>query len=321
MKTYLFSLLLILIIKAGTAQTIAVTGKVSSNGKPVPFAFIADKQTQNATYTDSLGTFQLKADAASTLAVSCSGYKSTNVSVENKTNLNIVLSPGNALISTGSPTVQGMPAAEIIYDSQSQISDNSGQIIAKKTLEAMHGSRYLFNEWVHGYIIGQSNNIIQDPHSLYNYDKISGQLLLTGDGKSAIAVDNNQLKSFTLFDHSAQPHVFEIVPAVDTKHYVELLSPGRDYKIYKLVTTSFEKANYTTNGISSSGHNYDEYTDNDTHYVLKTGLTPKKFDLKKKSIKNAFADQADKLNKFITGEGDAEIDDNYLKRLGDYFNK
>lgn len=319
MKIYLLSFALILLIKTSFAQTTDATGKVTdSQGKPVAFAFIADSQSQYATYSDSLGVFRLKIVPSSTLSITCSGYKDASVNVENKSDFNIVLSPG-----TGSSNTDAAAAPQrnnTTFESHAQVIDNIGQIMTKNTVEETHGSRYLFPDWVHGFAIDKNNALVQDLHSFYNYDKIDGKLLLTKDKRSAIAVDNDQLKSFTLFDHAAQPYVFEMVPDLNTKNYAIVLSSGKDCKIFKTVETSFEKANYKTDGVSSTGHNYDEYSDKTTYYLVK-GSSVQKFELKKKSIKNAFASEGDKITKFMADQGDTDIDESYVRKLGDYLNK
>jgi hypothetical protein len=70
----------------------------------------------------------------------------------------------------------------------------------------------------------------------------------------------------------------------------------------------------------STGNHYDEYADENTYYVVgKTGV-PQKITLKKKSLKEAFSADPAKLNQYFS-TNDGDIDDNYLKNLGDYMNK
>lgn len=320
MKNYLLSAAFLLTVQAGIAQTIDLTGKVNnSEGKPVAFAFIADKLSQNAAYTDSLGDFKLKATLASTLSISCPGYRDATVQIGNNTNLNVVLVAGSASANASEAAAQ--QNMDPMVDSHQPVVDNLGEIMTRKTVGATQGSPYLFDGWVHGYVVTNKNVLMQDPHSLFNYDKVNGKLLLTKDMRSAIAVNNEQIKEFTLFDHAAQPYVFEMMPAIDPKHYAILIYGGKGYKIYKTVETRFEKENYKDNGIVSSGHNYDEYIDRDTYYILKDNGTPQKFDLRKKSIKNAFAGQQEKVTKFMNEQSGSDIDDNYLKSLAGYLDK
>jgi Holliday junction resolvase RusA-like endonuclease len=99
-----------------------------------------------------------------------------------------------------------------------------------------------------------------------------------------------------------------------------VLSSGSKYKIYKDLGTTFIKASFVTNGITSSGNNYDEYKDDAVYYVVKQGGQPQKIELKSKAIKTAFAAEADKVKKFFS-DNEGDVDENYLKALGDYLNQ
>jgi hypothetical protein len=114
-----------------------------------------------------------------------------------------------------------------------------------------------------------------------------------------------------------QSYVFEDVPAIDKKHYMQIIASDSKYKIYKDLGTKFIKANFVTNGITSTGNNYDEYKDESVYYVVKLPAgQPEKLSLKKKAIKTALAADADKVNKYLS-ENDREVDDDYLKGLLD----
>ena len=187
--------------------------------------------------------------------------------------------------------------------------------------EELHGSPYLFNDWVHGYAISNSDVIHQNDSYLFNYEKIDGSLLFTTDGKTMRVVDKNQIKQFTLFDDKDVPYTFENVPAIDPNHYLEVLSSGNNYKVYKNLGTEFLKNDFVTNGITSSGNNYDSYVDQGTYYVVKLpGGQPQRISLKRKSIKNAFAADADKAGKYLSVHDSDDVDDNFLKGLGDFMN-
>ena len=150
---------------------------------------------------------------------------------------------------------------------------------------------------------------------------MGGGLLLTKDQHEAIEIYRETIKSFTLFDALNQRYTFTTVPEIDKSHYVQVISSGNNYKIYKLTKTKFEAANYVSDGVASSGNNFDSYVDEGVYYVLdvKTNqLQP--LALKKKALKQVFASQADKLNKFMAANS-GDIDDAYLVDLGDYMNK
>ncbi len=75
------------------------------------------------------------------------------------------------------------------------------------------------------------------------------------------------------------------------------------------------------NGVTAHGNDYDEYVDDADYYVLdiKAGQ-PQKLSLKKKSIKEDFAKDADKVNKYLS-DNSGSIDDAYLSKLGAYMNQ
>lgn len=71
----------------------------------------------------------------------------------------------------------------------------------------------------------------------------------------------------------------------------------------------------------SSGNPYDEYVDEDSYFVLNVQSAQlQKFSLKKKSIKEAFASEAEKLNKFFLESRNEAMNDVFLKSFGDYIN-
>jgi hypothetical protein len=187
--------------------------------------------------------------------------------------------------------------------------------------EETQGSRIFFKNFVHGYVITSEDSLIEDPTFLLDYDKIGGKLLLTKNRVTVIEVDADKVKSFTLFDELNQPYIFTMENDIDRKHFVQVIADGPVYKIYKKIKTKFVASNYVSDGVASSGNDYDEYEDEFIYYLLnvKTGkLQP--IGLKKKVLKQAFAaDEAKADGYFKTNDGD--IDDNYLVALGDYMNK
>jgi len=147
-------------------------------------------------------------------------------------------------------------------------------------------------------------------------------LLLSKDKHSAIQVYNELIKTFTLVDNLNQQYTFTIVPEIDKTHFVEIIATGNNYKIFKAIKTKFVAADYSTNGIASTGNAYDSFQDEFTYYIMnvKTNML-QKLPLKKKAIKEVFAQEPDKLNKFMGDNSGSSIDESYLANLGDYMNK
>src|SRR6202012_357074 len=148
--------------------------------------------------------------------------------------------------------------------------------------EETRGSRYLFDKWQPGYVINAKDSLIKRPNFMFNYDKMGGGLLLTQDERSAIEVNRDAIKSFTLYNNAQVPVVFENVPEIDRNHYVEVIATGKKYRIYKLIKTKFEKSDYHTDGVVTTGNPYDEYVDEGNYFVIKDGSgQPQKIALKK----------------------------------------
>jgi hypothetical protein len=298
------------------AQTVAVSGIVNDqNGKPVPFAFLRDSQHSYATFSDRNGRFTLMADPVSNLIVTAPSFPESRVTIDTHADMKIVLA---GTIPDNIPEVKN-----VFKDKESRVEAGGSSVTEiGNHQDTLHGNRFLFGNWVHGYGITPDNLVRQNNGYLFNYDKMEGNLIFTSDGGNSVHnVVKGEIKGFILFDDNAQPYAFDDVQAINPKRYVEVLSTGSKYKIYKDLGTKFIKANFTTNGITSSGNNYDEYADEAIYYVVKLpDGQPQKISLRKKTLKTVFAADADKVNKFLA-DNDTDIDDAYLKKLGDYMNQ
>jgi hypothetical protein len=350
MKKYSL-LLLITIITChwANAQTISISGTVkTAQGDPLHLAFVQDKQYKYGAYTDSLGNFTMDANPNSKLQVTCRGFRAKQVSIDSKTSFSIVLQPivnivGNKdAISTSDDRNNDINIATLrdmmLFEQPMYTIKNEmnpwGNVKGANTVDMAQGAilpqfnhredtkgiRLFFSGWMHGFVVNATDSTIQNPLLFFNYDKIGGSLLLTKDKHVVIQIAKRSIKSFTIFDELNQPHTFNVIPAIDTGHFVQLIAGGNNYSIYKLTKTEFIKSNFSTDGVASSGNHYDEYADENTYYVIGKSGAPQKIALKKKSLKEAFNGDSNKLNQyFSTNSGD--IDDNYLKDLGDYMNK
>ncbi len=355
-RIILIAFLITGILGLATAQTVSITGSVKTgDGDALHLAFVQDKQYKYGAYTDSTGSFSLMVNPNSKLKVSCHGFRDTLINVNNQTTFAIVLKPlVNIVASRSNITPQADPVNNInvrtMTDEASQVLSNppgfkrfayidpsTGKNVyaGANTFDAAQGailpvfhhkdetrgSRYLFTEWVHGYVINAGDSIIQSPLLFFNYDKMGGGLLLSKDKHSAIEVYRENVKSFTLFDALNQPSTFTTVPEIDKNHYVQVIASGNNYKIYKAVTTTFIKSNYQSDGLAATGNNFDLYEDDFTYYILNVKTNQlQKISPKKKALKQAFAaDQAKAEAYFKANDGD--IDDNYLASMGEYMNK
>jgi len=311
--------LLILLCSAAFAQTVPVTGTVTDlKGNPVPYAFISDAQLPIATFSDANGAFSIKVKPDSRLIASASFHKKTRLQLDKTTDVKIVM----PVDSTNNVPVIDPKARNIFVQDETLRNIFEGDVTMHGSGEEnLHGSRFLFADWVHGFAISPDDSIKQNDLYLFNYDKIGGDLIFTRNKATVFTVVKSEIKSFTLFDNDGHTYVFEDIPAIDKKHYAELVAADKKYKIYKNLGTKFIKNNFVTNGITSSGNNYDEYKDESEYYAVKLpdGL-PIKFTFRKKAIKLAFAADVDKVTKYLA-DNDKEIDEDYLKGLLEYLDQ
>jgi hypothetical protein len=201
------------------------------------------------------------------------------------------------------------------------INSGTGMAYNLTNKEDTKGSRFLFDTWVKGNVTDSKGNIVNSENYTFNYDKIGGALLLSQDKQTAIAVDKEHVKKFVIYDKNDSPMAFEYMPAIDATHYCQVLATGSKYKVYKLTKTRFVKSEYKNDGISSSGNKYDEYIDEVAYYVIdaKTSVL-QKVSLKSKAIKQVFAADADKVKAYFDAHKDDDINEEFLKGLGESVN-
>jgi hypothetical protein len=326
-KITMLFLLSAFVCKIAAAQTLTVNGSVKDDiGNLVPLAYVQDKSDNTATRTDSLGKFSLKANPNATLLVTSAGYEKKVISINGNTDITVVLKSEKATAAIPAQT----PSAFNEYTGyngagQSLLygSNGSGSPLLPQfhPVDETKGSRYLFTDWVSGFVVDSKDSVYKNPKYGFNYDKTNGGLLLSTDKRTAIEIDASRIKSFTLYDNLNQPQVYEYVPEINKTHYPMLLSAGKNYKIYKLTNTRFVKNDFHSDGMTSTGNNYDEYVDEFTYYVYNVQTKQvQEFAPKKKAIKAVFANEAKKLESFFSSY-DGSVDDSYIRSLGDFMNQ
>jgi hypothetical protein len=134
--------------------------------------------------------------------------------------------------------------------------------------EDTKGTRYLFEKWVTGIVIDSGGNTFHATSFIYNYDKVTRNLLLTQDMNQVIEVDKAIVQSFTLKADGIE-HKFEKVNVIDKTGCLEVLvkTEGK-YALYKYVKAKFVKSDYHTDGMVESGNPYDEYVDESRYFIL-----------------------------------------------------
>lgn len=182
--------------------------------------------------------------------------------------------------------------------------------------EETRGTRYLFDNWVHGSVLSANNFMLDSNNYLYNYDKISHHLFLTKDKKHVIEVNNVEFKSFTL-KRDDQEYAFKHVELISrTEFFQELVNRPGKYSLYKLLHTRIKRANYYTNGLFENGNDYDEYVDNIDYYIIFPGeRIYKPIKLRIKSMKEVLSMERAKVKAYFSIHWDSPIDEEFLKGL------
>jgi hypothetical protein len=321
-RIFVMWLLMVVTAQITNAQTNIATGNVKDDkGNPLHFVFVRDKQSTNAVYTDSLGNFKITINPGSTLQFAREDYAGTELNITNTANLQVVLKSTATAESGNSANTLGSQI-EVKSSNVPEATIGTGGVITPSHQKGeLRGSKYLFTAFVHGFVINSSDVLNYNPGYLYDYDKLGGSLLLTQDNKSISEASYDEIKSFVLYSNTDERMVFEKDTKIDPSHYMQVLASGKKYKIYKFITTKFVRADYVNSGVLAHGTDFDEFVDDADYYVVDgQGNDPKKLSLKKKSIKEDFSKDADKVNKFLT-DNSGRINDTYLSKLGDYMNQ
>ena len=315
----------LLVTQAVIAQTHTVNGTVLDKaGNSVPYAFVEDGGHKYAAYSDSVGHFTITVQPDSKLDFAAPGFKDTLVNVSpNIGELQVALQQsGQKSGDASGNSSSGALNTGITKNEMAILSNDMGGYLKPAHEKGdTRGSQYLFVTFVHGYLINAAGELVQKPNYLFDYDKINGNLLLTRDNKTIIEIGWDETKSFSLFASDGTRSDFEKVPSINQSHYVQVLASGNKYKIYKQISTKFVKSDYVNNGAAAHGHDYDEYVDDATYYLVDVPSNQmQKFSTRKKGLKTAFAKEADKINKYIS-DNSGDIDDAYLAKLGAYMNQ
>ena len=322
----IISLLLLSIIACtfSFAQTISISGTVKSqDGRPVPVAFVRDAQHYYATYADSSGVFALKADPGSTLTIVADNYNDVSVKIDNKTHIDVVMTKGKPTAAGNSgrskDDIGSGNTLGFITKLDLGAQGNSQTIKVGFSQEPTHGSPYEFTSWLHGFAIGAGDSLLYEIDNLYNFDKLTGNLVFTKDNNTIMQVNTGGVKYFGLYNGKKYPLVFTSAPAINNMPFAEVLLSTPRYKIYKRIDCHLERANFHTDGVIETGHRYDEYQDVVKYYFVKLpDGKPQSMSLKKSALKKYLEGSADK---FIDAQGSRDIDEDYVRELSYVLNQ
>jgi hypothetical protein len=187
--------------------------------------------------------------------------------------------------------------------------------------EPTQGSPFLLFLYVPGLVVSNTYKIINQQGNLYNYDKVTGNLLLKRNNESPIAVNREQVNSFALkIDKGGL--IFTRVPVINYNEFYQVIYKGPKYSTYKLYKNKFVNANQKTNGYVSEGKDYDEYEDIITYYLVdeKKGAS-NMFELTRKSIRKVFSEAGPTAEQYVKAHKDEDITEPYVAHLTDELNK
>lgn len=181
--------------------------------------------------------------------------------------------------------------------------------------DATHGSPFLLYLYVPGLVVNDSYKVINQPGYLYNYDKVTGNLLLKRNNESPIAVNREQVRSFCLkVDKGGL--IFTRVPMINTNEFYQVIYKGPKYSAYKLYKNKFVNANQKTNGYISEGKDYDEYEDIITYFLVDEKKSePHPFELTRKSIRKTFEPIDPNIEQYFKDHKAEEISELYVSHL------
>ncbi len=187
--------------------------------------------------------------------------------------------------------------------------------------EATQGSPFLLPVYVPGLVINPSYGVVNKPDYQYNYDKMSGNLLLKRNNEQPIAVNRELVKMFCLkLDKGG--YIFSRVPLINDNEFFQVVYKGPKYSSYKLYKNKFINANQKTNGYSTDGKNYDEYQDIETYYLVdEKKETWVIYELSKKSIRKVLNAESAAVEQYFKEHKNDDITEPWMAQLLETLNK
>ncbi len=181
--------------------------------------------------------------------------------------------------------------------------------------EATQGSPFFLPIYVPGLVINQSYHVISSKDYLFNYDKMTGNLLMKRGMESPIAIDREQVNAFCLkVDQGG--YIFTRVPLINTNEFFLVIYKGSKYSSYKLYKNRFVNANQKTNGYTTEGKNYDEYEDIESYFIVDERKQEwNLFELSRKSIKKMLASESVAVDLYFKDHRYEEITESFVSHL------
>jgi hypothetical protein len=214
MKFFLFALSSLLTIQIAQAQVSTVAGSVQDEDtRLLHYVFVSDSKYGNSAFSDSLGNFSIALHPDSKIRFRLDGYRDTVIAADK-------LGQGERVVMQSFGKV---PIGTITLSMHIAINEK-GLVAPVSRKSDTRGSRYMFSTFIHGFFTDTLNHQVYSPYFLFDYEKLSGFLLLTSDKMHVQELMSDEIKSFTLYDNSDMRYQFERVPAIDKTHFVQVLA-------------------------------------------------------------------------------------------------
>lgn len=160
------------------AQTTTVTGKVTSKGEPVIGATIMEKGTINGVITDLDGNYSIKVPADATLAFSYIGLKTTEVAVNGKKTIDVVLEEDVAQLEELVVVGYGTMKRKDMTGAITRVSTENSTKAVTNTAELLRGTVAGFSAGLGTSARGNTSMLIRGQKSI----KASNSPLIVLDG-------------------------------------------------------------------------------------------------------------------------------------------
>lgn len=185
------------------------------------------------------------------------------------------------------------------------------------------GKRFLFDEWVEGdSVIDKKGNPVNTTAFIFNFDKLTGNLLATQDKINNMLVASTGIQSFILKSRGKKYFFTQVNAISPDLFFLELMKSDAHYSLYKRFVTKYIAANYRNDGITETGNNYNEYKDDNEYYIIDAATKAvQTVSLKSKAIKSLFTVQKEKVDSYFKQHSAEEIDEKFLTGLVTYLNQ
>ncbi len=240
-----------------------------------------------------------------------------------------VIAAGASAQLTGPLNITGAQSNFAQYLSKSAIkntentNDKDAPVEVFNSMENTKGKRFLFDTWATGsQVTDAQGQPVNADSLLFNFDKLTGGLLVTQNKIDVMSVASAGIRSFSL-QYKRKDYPFQHVSAIDsTKIFLKLAGVDSLYSLYKECKAKFVKSNYRDDGLIQTGNPYDEYIDESEYNITKpNSSTSRIITLKPKDIKNVLVSQKEKVNAYFKEHRNDAIDENFLVNLINYINK